>query len=101
MDWEQGRWDSTPRPVAAPTFNDQVIWRVTRDTRWAEARIREVPHGRELRFIVGGAGREDTLMHSNVLRDAQALADYSTGIRQTGGAAQRLTSTRRGWASVE
>ena len=31
-------------------------------------------------------------MHGNVCRDAQALADYSTGIRQT--------FTAKGWAVV-
>ena len=42
-----------------------------------------MPHGRELRFVIGGVGREEVLMHSNVFRDAQALGDYSTGMRQT------------------
>ena len=51
-----------------------------------------MPHGRELRFIVRDGGREDALMHSNVFRDAQALADYATGIRQT--------FTAKGWALV-
>ena len=51
-----------------------------------------MPHGRELRFIIGGVGREDQLMHSNVFRDAQALADCSTGTRQT--------FTAKGWAVV-
>ena len=90
MDWDKVR--SAPREAPAPTFHDRVVWRVVKDTRWTEARIRQVPHGRELRFVVGGAGREDTLMHSNVFREAEALAAYATGIRQTFEA--------KGWAQV-
>ncbi len=80
-------------PAAPPAvYPEHTIWRVEKDSRWAEARIRQVPHGRELRFIVGGAGREDTLMHSNVFRDAERLADDATGMRQTFEA--------KGWALV-
>jgi hypothetical protein len=43
MDWERsGRWDAQLAVTAAPNLNDRVVWRVTKDTRWAEARIREV-----------------------------------------------------------
>ncbi len=86
MSWLGG--EAPPPPV----YPEHTVWRVEKDTRWAEARIREVPHGRELRFVIGGVGREEVLMHSNVFRDAQALADYSTGMRQT--------FTAKGWELV-
>ena len=53
-DWT---WLGGPAPPP-PVYPERMIWRVIKDTRWAEARIRDVPHGRELRFIFGGAGRE-------------------------------------------
>ncbi len=81
MDWDKVR--ELPRMAPAPTFHERVVWRLIKDTRWAEARIRQVPHGYEVRFVVGGDGREETLMHSNVFREGHALAAYATGIRQT------------------
>jgi hypothetical protein len=55
-----------------------------KDTRWAEARLRHVPHGSELRFVVGGVGRADELMQSTAYaRGAQhELADMSRGTLQ-------------------
>lgn len=59
-----------PPPPELPT--DRVVWRVTKDERWAEARVRVVPHGTELRMVVGGDGREETLMQSTVYRRGQS-----------------------------
>jgi hypothetical protein len=64
-------WLGGPAP-APPVYPESIIWRVEKDTRWAEARIRQVPHGHELRFVVGGAGRDETLMQSTVYRDGQS-----------------------------
>jgi hypothetical protein len=70
--------------AATPAYPEHVIWRVEKDTRWAEARVRDVPHGAELRFMVGGQGRDDVLMQSTVYRgsDDPALHTMSEGTRQ-------------------
>lgn len=49
--------------LALPVYPECTVWRVEKDTRWADSRIRDVPHGLGLRFVVGGAGRGDALMH--------------------------------------
>lgn len=77
-----------------PAPADNVLWRVEKDTRWAEGRVRHVPHGSELRFVVGGQGRDETLMLSVVYRagDDPALAVMSAGTLQN--------FVGHGWAAV-
>jgi hypothetical protein len=58
-------WMGSPMPPP-PIYPEHVVWRVVKDTRWAEARIRQVPYGRELRFVVGGADCEEVLIQSTV-----------------------------------
>jgi hypothetical protein len=67
-----------------PTYFERTIWRVTIDTRWTEARIRDVPHGHELRFVIDGEGRSTELMQSVVYRSGESdeLATMSTGTLQ-------------------
>lgn len=55
-----------------PAYPESTVWRVEKDTRWAEARVRQVPHGRELRIVVGGAGRQPELMQSGVYREGES-----------------------------
>ena len=72
-------WMGRPAPEA-PEFPERAIWRVEKTSRWAEARIRDLPHGCELRFVVGGEGRDEVLMQSTVYRagDKAALSTMST-----------------------
>jgi hypothetical protein len=44
-------------PPAAPTYAERVIWRVEKDTRWAGARVRDVPARRR---AAGPRGRSGT-----------------------------------------
>jgi hypothetical protein len=70
---------AAPPPAAYP---EAVVWRVEKDTRWAEARVRQVPHGHELRIVAGGAVREPELMQSTVYAPSGGsaeLAQMSTG----------------------
>lgn len=65
-----------------PAYPESVVWRVEKDSRWAEARVRVVPHGHELRIVVGGAGRQPELMQSTVhvpRTGSEELAQMSTG----------------------
>lgn len=59
---------------------ERVIWRVTKDARAAEARVRAMAHGLELRFVVMRPGGLDTLMWSRLYRagegdDLRAASD--------------------------
>jgi hypothetical protein len=85
-DWS---WLARPQP-AAPLLIERTVWRVTKDTRHAEARVRAVPHGHELRILVGAE-----LMWSCVYRSGESaeLFTASTGVLQD---FQRL-----GWSVVE
>jgi hypothetical protein len=79
-----------PQPPA-PALVERTIWRVQKDRRHAEARVRTVPHGHELRIVVG-----DELMWSCVYRSGKESAERgtaSTGVLQD---FQRL-----GWTVVE
>jgi hypothetical protein len=63
-----------------PTYPEQSIWRVAKpDGRWAEARVRTVPHGHELRIVVGAE-----LMWSCVYRAGESaeLGVASQGVLQ-------------------
>jgi hypothetical protein len=83
MDWEQGRWDAKPRAVPPePTYPEAFAWRVVKDTRWAEGRVRTLPHGREVRFVTGGKGRDEVLGYSLLCRDEQELVAHLNGTRQ-------------------
>jgi hypothetical protein len=75
-DWS---WLSHPQP-AAPAVVERTIWRVHKDTRHAEAVVRTVPHGHELRIVVG-----TELMWSCVYRSGAGSAELgtaSTGVLQ-------------------
>jgi hypothetical protein len=78
------RWTPGRRVPALPTHPAHTICRVVKDSRWAEGRVREVPHGRELRFVVGGTGRIETLMQSAVYCPSESaeLAEMSAGTLQ-------------------
>ena len=66
------------------TDSDLVVWRIRKDTRFAEARIRDLPAGRELRLVLCGDGQDEQLLWSSVydLTEASALGDASTGVLQ-------------------
>lgn len=49
-----------------------MIWRVTKDERAAEGRIRLMAHGHELRIVVSHPERGETLMWSCLYRSEQA-----------------------------
>lgn len=91
-DRDFSRMGRTAPPEPTPT--DHALWRVAKDSRWAEARVRHVPHGSELRFVVGGQGRDETLMQSVVYPagDDPALAVMSAGTLQN--------FVGHGWAAV-
>jgi hypothetical protein len=63
-----------------PNHPEHTIWRVMKDSRWAEGRVRDVPHGRELRIMVG-----TELVWSCVYRggaESAELGTASTGVLQ-------------------
>lgn len=64
------------------------MWRVAKDTRTAEARIRDVPgYGWELRFLV-----RDALVYSAMFRDRRTLEQL---------AAEKLAAFKAfGWVAV-
>jgi hypothetical protein len=74
-------WSWITRPKAAtPPLVERTIWRVTKDTRHAEAHVPTVPHGHELRIVVG-----DELIWSRVYRsgaESVELDTASTGVLQ-------------------
>jgi hypothetical protein len=74
-----------------PIYPERIVWRATKDSRYAEARVRDVPHGWELRSVVGGAGRDEQLMHSCIYRQGESaeLGIASQGVLQD--------SLRLGW----
>lgn len=82
MAWTPGR-PAPPSPLPAP---DATIWRVTRDVRAAEARVRTMPHGAELRIVVLRPGEDAELCWSCLygaadseefrVASAGALADF-------------------------
>lgn len=76
-------WMGRTAPAAA-VHVDRLVWRVEKDSRWAEARVRSVPHGEELRFVVGGLGRDESLMQSTVYApgDGASLGEISAGTLQ-------------------
>jgi hypothetical protein len=60
---------------------EQLVWRVAKDSGIAEARVRVVPHGRELRVVVN-----DALLASRFFRDDgdnRELGSTAMGLRQT------------------
>ena len=76
-DWS---WLERTEAPAAVVPVERVLWRVVKDTRAAEARIRLMGHGCELVITVGAE-----LLMTTLYRDGEAaeLAVMSTGIRQT------------------
>jgi len=77
VDWEKsGRWDSPPIAAPTPTYDDRIVWAVVKGERRAEARVRVVPHGHELRILADGE-----LITSCVYRAAESpeLGTASTG----------------------
>jgi len=78
-------WSWLHRPVAeTPPPREGRVWRLVKDTRYAEARLRPGPLGVELRFVVGGEGRAEVLYWSCVYRpdESAELAQTSVGVRQ-------------------
>ena len=73
-------WLGGPAP-APRVYPDRTIWRTEKDSRDAAARVRTV---RELRVVIGGAGREERLLHSRVFKAAEGteLGLWSTGVLQ-------------------
>ena len=59
--------------VAPPPPVERLLWRLIKGRRIAEAHVRDVPHGAELRFTVNGA-----LVWSKVFRGAQAERELQT-----------------------
>ena len=78
------RWSPHQPAAAPPVYPESRIWRCEKDRRWAEARIRDLPDGHELRFVIGGEGREELLMESVVYRAGESddLATLSRGTQQ-------------------
>lgn len=76
MAWTPG---GQPAPLP-PAYPEHEVWRVVKDTRAATASIRDLPHGRELRVLVG-----DDLLTAIVYRPGEAneLAEMATGLRQS------------------
>ena len=76
MAWEP---PSLPRLAQAPV-SERSLWRCVKDSRAAEARVRTMVHGSELRITVG-----DQILLTTLYRQGEAgqMAEMSTGIRQT------------------
>jgi hypothetical protein len=72
-----------PAPETPPPREGRV-WRLVKDTRYAEARLRPGLLGIELRFVVGGDGRAEVLYWSCVYRpdESAELAQASKGVRE-------------------
>ena len=62
-----------------PTEQEQVLWRVHRNGRTAEARVRVYPHGLELRVLVGAEVAWTRLYREN--KDSSGLGHDSDGTR--------------------
>lgn len=79
-DWS---WLHSPVPEAPPA-GDGRVWRLVKDTRYAEARLRPGLLGIELRLVVGGEGRAEVLYWSCVYRpdESEELAQASSAVRQ-------------------
>ena len=73
-----------PAPVETPLPREGRVWRLVKDTRYAEARLRPGLLGIELRFVVGGEGRAEVLYWSCVYRSDESaeLAQVSISVRQ-------------------
>jgi hypothetical protein len=72
-----------PAPETPPP-REGCVWRLVKDTRYAEARLRPGLLGIELRFVVGGDGRAEVLYWSCVYRpdESSELAQASVGVRE-------------------
>lgn len=69
---------SSSAGTAAPS-PERLHWRLLKDGRVAEATIRTLPHGDEIRITVG-----DQFLPSSFFRaDPDGLEAFSTGIKQT------------------
>jgi hypothetical protein len=55
-------WDAPPpAPRPDPTYPEATLWTLTKDVRTAQAMVRRVPYGKELRFLVDGKLYESQL----------------------------------------
>jgi hypothetical protein len=75
-----------PAPTQPPPL-EHVLWRVTKDTRCAEARLRLMAHGHEFRVTVIDPAKQNgqlQLFFSRLFREgeSQALSVESTGTLQ-------------------
>jgi hypothetical protein len=61
------RHDHRPAPRVLQTYDEITLWTLTKGTRSAEARIRRLPHGSELRFSVDGALLWSQLYHDSAI----------------------------------
>lgn len=72
MSWTPPGRAAAPEPMPV----ERVIWRVTKDVRAAEARIRVMAHamvlGHELRIVLSHPDREDALLWSRLYRAGEA-----------------------------
>jgi hypothetical protein len=79
----------TEKPLERPPV-EYIVWRVRKDTRTAEARIRDVPgYGVELRFLI-----RDALVESRMFR---LEARSSTLLRPLD---PRTASPRKRWSAA-
>ena len=81
----------TVRIVQCPAPPEHLVWRLEKDSRVAEARVRIYPHGRELRIVVN-----DVLFWSRLFRDhedSRLLGSEASGCRQD--------FERRGWVRAD
>ena len=69
--------------LETPPPREGRVWRLVKDTRYAEARLRPGLQGIELRFVVGGEGRAEVLYWSCVYQSDESaeLAQASLGVR--------------------
>ena len=83
MDERDSSWLHLPAAETPPPREGRV-WRLVKDTRYAEARLRPGLLGIELRFVVGGEGRAEVLYWSCVYRSDESaeLAQASVSVRQ-------------------
>jgi len=88
------RLASSHASSAAPLlYAERIGWRVTKDIRIAEARIRDLPHAVELRFVIFGEGRDEHLMHSCVVKPGEGA-----GLLETWSTAVQRDFIAKGWA---
>ena len=88
MPWEP----SGPRPALPPAPVERTLWRVQKDVRAAEARVRVFPHGDELRIVLRHPAAGESLLWSRL------YPRHEAGDLEIAAAGTKADFVRLGWA---